>query len=72
MVLLKCNETGRFNWLSNEEVFRLSDCVLAQMESYNKALDLCTDKEVKESIQRAKKRLQHLNTVLMRLLPEDL
>lgn len=72
MVIIKSQETGRFNWLSNEEIFRLSDCVLAQMESYNKVLDVCPDKDVKESIQRAKSRLQHLNSVLMRILPDDI
>lgn len=72
MVTINCPETGRENYLSNEDVLKLSDCILAQLANYNKAMDLCPEANVLDQIKMVKSELQRINTTLLRLLPEDL
>ena len=72
MIKINCPETGRENYLSNEDVLKMSDCILAQLANYNKAMDLCPEANVLDQIKRAKNELQRINTTLLRLLPEDL
>lgn len=72
MVTINCPETGRENYLSSEDIIKISDCILAQMANYNRAMDLCPDNNVRDQIKRAKSELKRINDVILGVLPEDL
>lgn len=73
MVTIKDEKSGRESLLTGgaRDLCILSDCVLAQMERYNKAYDLCPDDDVRESIKAANVVLRRINEALCNVMPDD-
>ena len=71
MITIKCPETGKENYLSNEDVYRIIDGIHAQMQNYNRAIELCPETNVIDQIKRAKNELQRISSTILGLLPDN-